>query len=196
MTHYRRCTRRHLSHCVCTGSGANKPKQHGWAFFYLTLPIGLTYDSFLSHRCCQTNKTHYSCYHPSNGEKKTSSRAYISLLATEPQQELTLAPTETRCMLMYAEHRRSGGEKPCCPLCRVDWGLTAVRALREDVQPRAQGAGGGRSRGRRGGGRGGGAAAAAVVPVTCRSCGVKVQAAFFRCLVCTPAGAWVSEGGF
>ncbi|CAN0549910.1 unnamed protein product, partial [Ectocarpus sp. 12 AP-2014] len=37
-----------------------------------------------------------------------------------------------RCMLMYAEHRRSSGDKPCCPLCRVDWGVTAVRALRED----------------------------------------------------------------
>lgn len=93
---------------------------------------------------------------------------------------------------MYAEHRRSSGEKPCCPLCRVDWGLTAVRALREDAQPRGQGSAGGRSRGRKGGGRGGGAATAVAVPVTCRSCGVKVQAAFFRCLVCTPAGSWVS----
>ncbi|CAN0055224.1 unnamed protein product, partial [Ectocarpus sp. 12 AP-2014] len=37
-----------------------------------------------------------------------------------------------RCMLMYAEHRRSSGDKPCCPLCRVDWDITAVRALRED----------------------------------------------------------------
>eukprot|EP00903_Cladosiphon_okamuranus_P020873 g19168.t1 len=60
---------------------------------------------------------------------------------------------------------------------------------REEVQPRAQGASGGRLRGRKSGGSGGGAVAA-VVPVTCRSCGVKVQAVFFRCLVCIPAGAW------
>lgn len=92
---------------------------------------------------------------------------------------------------MYAEHRRSSGEKPCCPLCRVDWGITAVRALREDAQTRAKGVGGGRLRRRRGDERG--SATSAVVPVTCRSCSVKVQAAFFRCLVCAPAGSWVSK---
>lgn len=101
---------------------------------------------------------------------------------------------------MYAEHRRSSGDKPCCPLCRVDWGVTAVRALRE-VAIRLQGRegkGGGRL-GRGGGNERNGAAVsdaastrAALVPVTCRSCSVKVQAAFFRCLVCGPAGSWVS----
>jgi len=100
-----------------------------------------------------------------------------------------------RCMLMYAEHRRSSGDKPCCPLCRVDWSLAAVRALRENSRRQAQENGGGKRRG--------GAAAAnsatsarapAVAPVTCRSCSIKVQAAFFRCLVCTPPGSWVSQG--
>ncbi|CAM9798008.1 unnamed protein product, partial [Ectocarpus fasciculatus] len=99
-----------------------------------------------------------------------------------------------RCMLMYAEHRRSSGDKPCCPLCRVDWGITAVRALREDARQQRKGkGGGGRSpagrSGRRRGGRSDGSRAS-VAPVTCRSCSVKVQAAFFRCLVCTPAGSW------
>ncbi|CAN0062460.1 unnamed protein product, partial [Ectocarpus sp. 12 AP-2014] len=100
-----------------------------------------------------------------------------------------------RCMLMYAEHRRSSGDKPCCPLCRVDWGVTAVRALREDarLQRKGKGGGGGRSpvgrSGRRRDGRSGGCQAS-VAPVTCRSCSVKVQAAFFRCLVCLPAGSW------
>ncbi|CAM9406258.1 unnamed protein product [Ectocarpus sp. 12 AP-2014] len=100
-----------------------------------------------------------------------------------------------RCMLMYAEHRRSSGDKPCCPLCRVDWGITAVRALREDARKQRKGMGGGGGRspvgrsGRRRGGRNGGCRAS-VAPVTCRSCSVKVQAAFFRCLVCLPAGSW------
>eukprot|EP00752_Nemacystus_decipiens_P003483 g3216.t1 len=93
-----------------------------------------------------------------------------------------------RCMLMYAEHRRSSGEKPCCPLCRVDWGLAAVRALRNDAPPREQDSASGRSRRRSGGGRGG--AEKTVLPVACRSCNVKVQAVFFRCLVCSPAGSW------
>lgn len=39
----------------------------------------------------------------------------------------------TRCMLMYAEHRRSSGDKVCCPLCRINWGPTAVRALKEEA---------------------------------------------------------------
>ncbi|CAM9571764.1 unnamed protein product [Ectocarpus sp. 8 AP-2014] len=100
-----------------------------------------------------------------------------------------------RCMLMYAEHRRSSGDKPCCPLCRVDWGITAVRALREDARQQRKGKGGGGGRSpvgrssRRRGGRSGGCQAS-VAPVTCRSCSVKVQAAFFRCLVCLPAGSW------
>ncbi|CAM9528694.1 unnamed protein product, partial [Scytosiphon promiscuus] len=103
-----------------------------------------------------------------------------------------------RCMLMYAEHRRSSGDKPCCPLCRVDWGFAAVRALK-DVALRLHGPDGKRGgRPGKGGGsdRSGGAAAAAastravLAPVTCRSCSVKVQAAFFRCLVCGPAGSW------
>lgn len=96
---------------------------------------------------------------------------------------------------MYAEHRRSSGDKPCCPLCRVDWSLAAVRALREDPRRQVQEKGGGRRRGNAGAAAAAAAStrAPAVAPVTCRSCSVKVQAAFFRCLVCTPVGSWVSQ---
>lgn len=70
-----------------------------------------------------------------------------------------------------------------------------MRALKDDARPHGQTKGGsGRTLGRRGGGSGSArtlAARAEVVPVTCRSCSVKVQAAFFRCLVCLPAGSWV-----
>eukprot|EP00904_Undaria_pinnatifida_P005283 jgi/Undpi1/1885/HiC_scaffold_12.g05272.m1 len=76
-----------------------------------------------------------------------------------------------RCMLMYAEHRRSSGDKVNCPLCRVDWGISAVRALRKDAfdKNHLHLAGPGQ------GGISGltAVAHAGVVPVTCRSCNVK-----------------------
>lgn len=102
-----------------------------------------------------------------------------------------------RCMLMYAEHRRSSGDKPCCPLCRTDWGVAAVRALRAE-DTRKRGKTGGDGDGERScvaGAAAGMSSQRGIAPVTCRSCKVKVQAVFFRCLACLPAGSWVSACG-
>lgn len=97
---------------------------------------------------------------------------------------------------MYAEHRRSTGERPCCPLCRVDWGAASLRALKEDARHRKNV----RLRGRNlevddSQKRENGVASTGdrqLVPVVCRICKVKVHATFFRCLICIPPGSWVS----
>ncbi|CAN0058279.1 unnamed protein product, partial [Choristocarpus tenellus] len=77
-------------------------------------------------------------------------------------------------MLMYAEHRKSGGQKVSCPLCRTDWGPLALQDLQEPQRSEVK-------RCRR--------KMDSILPVQCNSCKVNLLTTFFRCLVCTPAGS-------
>ncbi|CAM9931449.1 unnamed protein product [Discosporangium mesarthrocarpum] len=70
----------------------------------------------------------------------------------------------TKCMRMYAEHRRSGKQKVCCPLCRAEWGPGALRQLQEQ-RGRGNGCRVGGLRASGSGGGGGGPKSARVVLV-------------------------------
>lgn len=126
-----------------------------------------------------------------------------------------------RCMLMYAEHRRSSGEKVCCPLCRIDWSTASVRALREagsscgdrfsnsrqaknlplqtqnqeQNQNQNQDPDQNQNQQQPTGlvGHQEIYGTARPVPITCRACKIKIRATFYRCLLCQPPGSWVRQ---
>lgn len=70
-----------------------------------------------------------------------------------------------KCMIVWAEHRQSIGESVTCPLCRADWGVNALRDLKQIKQNKKK--------------------PNNVYNITCNACHINpIYSTIYRCLFC------------
>lgn len=71
-----------------------------------------------------------------------------------------------KCMKMFAQYKISNHDAIECPLCRVDWGITALQIILEDCKGKAS-------------------LKHSCAPVNCYSCTLSIRGIFYRCLQCS-----------
>jgi hypothetical protein len=75
-----------------------------------------------------------------------------------------------KCMLMFGTHCKSGKNPVTCPLCREDWGGSALELIKSDA-------------------RGGSSLKGTCSSVFCSACSLQQRGDFYRCVECSQASS-------